>query len=138
MDPVSVREHVGIAIVAAELGSLSSPVHEGPLELNPYIYVSDGPLRYIDPRGLGGVEMSGSELNDVLQDLPDNFCDIWPGGCYKSKDICVEAKCRRHDCKGHVWIETITEWIPNNPAVGEVHKLDPECHCVKWALLPDD
>ncbi len=49
-DPVSVQEHVASAFADLRSGAMTG---QSPLELNPYAYTADNPLRWTDPTGQG-------------------------------------------------------------------------------------
>lgn len=102
-----------------------------------YAYANDVPLAYIDLFGLKP-GMAGGALNDKLQDIPDNMCDIWPANCYKRLLVCMRAECMRKDHCGHIWIEVITDWMPERPSILELKEEDPACVCTEWQLRKGD
>lgn len=74
-DPISVATHV--QSWKARLGKPG----QGPLELNPYLYVNANPLRYVDPSGLAtslcpeGVVIGGGACSIYDQSKPDTIHD---------------------------------------------------------------
>ena len=60
VDPFSVGEHVQSAFISRRSGgSFGQP----PLELNPYVYVADNPLRWSDPTGEASILACGNPAN---------------------------------------------------------------------------
>jgi RHS repeat-associated protein len=51
---------------------------------NTYIYVKDNPISRTDRRGLAGV--TGTGVDDILQNTPDSKCDYWPGALHCQDD----------------------------------------------------
>jgi len=79
-DPISVGEHVQTALLGLRSdGAFDKP----PLELNPYVFVVNNPLKYVDPEGLA-CEYKGFESGEKLppwRRFPKGACRcIWECG----------------------------------------------------------
>ena len=99
-----------------------------------YAYVDSAPLMHADIAGLGGLEISGSALHEILNDIPDSICDLWPAHCIGKLVVCAEARCKYKGKCGDVWFVTVTSWLPTPPTIEEITKETPNCECVKWKL----
>ncbi|WP_216840588.1 RHS repeat-associated core domain-containing protein [Dyella sp. S184] len=101
--------------------------------ISTYAYVSARPLDHSDMFGTQEVEMSGSKLNEKMQDLPDSKSDWWPasGLSYKN-NICLELRCTKKGCNGTTAVYVITQWVPRNPTIEEASKSNPNCVCTRW------
>lgn len=102
--------------------------------VNTYSYVKNRPLSRIDKRGLTGAEVSGSGINETLQDLPDKLCDIWPARCIKNAIVCTRATCTYKDCRGKPYIVERISFLPTSPNREEFEKESPNCKCTKWTF----
>jgi RHS repeat-associated protein len=97
-----------------------------------YAYVNSAPLSHTDPIGLAR-SMRGSKVNDTLQDLQDNLCDLWFPACITKLRVCTQARCKYSDKCGRTWYVTIDNWQPGPaPSPDEVSADTPNCLCTKW------
>lgn len=102
-----------------------------------YLYAANAPILHSDRLGLVPPKVSGSGINDTLQDLPDSICAWWPAYCIKRLWVCLEARCKYTNCSG-TWYITITQWVPSRPTPDEVAKETPNCVCTKTGLRHED
>jgi RHS repeat-associated protein len=93
--------------------------------LNTYAYALADPVDRKDPTGLAGI--SGSTLNDIIQNVPFTLCEWYSPACYKHLRVCTKALCKK--C-GVTWIVDL--WLPDSPSPEEVSKETPECQCIEW------
>lgn len=103
-----------------------------------YEYAKSAPISAIDSLGLAW-KLGGSEIDDILQNIPDSICDYWPAYCITRIKVCVEAKCKYNDKCGNTWYVIIDNWYPGPwPTPDEVTKEDPNCLCTKWKFRSED
>lgn len=107
--------------------------------INTYLYVHARPVSRTDKRGTGGLELSGSILDDIFQkSLPDTLCAIVPGSakCAGHLTVCLEARCTYTDCKGRQWEMDVT-FVPTPPNKQELANESPNCRCTQWDFGKD-
>ena len=79
-DPVSVGEHVQSTLDNLRSGGANGQM---PIELNPYAFVANNPLKYIDPEGLA-CEYKGYDFGGWV--IGSKMCRcIWECGCPDTK-----------------------------------------------------
>ena len=105
---------------------------------NTYLYVHANPLSRTDKRGTGGPSVTGTGIDDILQNIPDSMCDIWPGLCIAKLVACTEATCTYSDCHGKPFVIEGVSFLPNPPNRQELQTESPNCKCTKWSIAGDE
>lgn len=105
---------------------------------NTYLYAHAKPLSRTDRHGLGGPGVSGTGVDDILQNTPDSKCDYWPALCIAKAIVCTEATCTYTDCHGTSFIVEGISFLPTPPNRAELAKESPNCKCTKWRFSGDE
>ena len=105
---------------------------------NTYLYAHANPLSRTDRRGTGGPSVTGTGIDDILQNAPDSKCDILPALCIAKAVVCTEATCTYSDCHGKPFVIGGVSFLPTPPNREELQKESPNCKCTKWSFAGDE